>query len=223
MRWDSEAIVPNTSELLPEPETPVNTVSRRLGISMLTSRRLLTRDPCTAMRSWLSAVCPALMLPPLLAGASPSGDFEDADHIAGGITQRTIAHSVGLIGGLLNDLDIAGLQTLESSIEVLGCQVDAGIGAFGHHFGDRAFFLFGGAGRDRRRRQHDGGVRLPGRPDCQPMQPVVFDVVAHLESERVAVEAQGGFMIVMRKERVVNCQFHVAYATEFRLAALLYS
>ena len=32
MRWDSAAIVANTSELLPEPETPVNTVSRRFAI-----------------------------------------------------------------------------------------------------------------------------------------------------------------------------------------------
>src|SRR6187402_81486 len=38
-------MVPNTRELLPEPETPVNTVSRRFGISMLTSLRLLTRAP----------------------------------------------------------------------------------------------------------------------------------------------------------------------------------
>ena len=46
----------NTSELLPEPETPVNTVSRRFGISTLTSLRLFTRAPCTRIRSWLSAV-----------------------------------------------------------------------------------------------------------------------------------------------------------------------
>ena len=54
-RCDSAAIVPNTSELLPEPETPVNTVSRRFGISTLTSLRLFTRAPCTRIRSWLSA------------------------------------------------------------------------------------------------------------------------------------------------------------------------
>src|SRR4051812_47398444 len=54
-RCDSAAIVPNTSELLPEPETPVNTVSRRLGISTLTSLRLFTRAPWTRIRSWLSA------------------------------------------------------------------------------------------------------------------------------------------------------------------------
>src|SRR5213075_450581 len=48
-------MVPNTSELFPEPETPVNTVSRRFGISTLTSLRLFTRAPCTRIRSWLSA------------------------------------------------------------------------------------------------------------------------------------------------------------------------
>ena len=37
---DTAAIVANTSELLPEPETPVNTVSRRFGISMLTSNSM---------------------------------------------------------------------------------------------------------------------------------------------------------------------------------------
>ena len=58
-RCDSAAIVPNTSELLPEPETPVNTVSRRFGISTLTSLRLFTRAPCTRIRSWLSAACGA--------------------------------------------------------------------------------------------------------------------------------------------------------------------
>src|SRR5687768_18460887 len=57
MRWDSAAIVPNTRELFPEPDTPVNTVSRRLGISTLTSLRLFTRAPTTRIRSWLSAAC----------------------------------------------------------------------------------------------------------------------------------------------------------------------
>ena len=59
IRCDSAAIVPNTSELLPEPETPVNTVSRRFGISTLMSLRLFTRAPCTRIRSWLSATCGA--------------------------------------------------------------------------------------------------------------------------------------------------------------------
>ena len=54
-RWDSAAIVSNTSELLPDPETPVNTVNRRLGNSMSTSLRLFSRAPVTRIRSWLSA------------------------------------------------------------------------------------------------------------------------------------------------------------------------
>src|SRR5260370_15121440 len=54
-RCDSAAIVPNTRELLPEPETPVNTVSCRFGSSTLTSFRLFTRAPCTRIRSWLPA------------------------------------------------------------------------------------------------------------------------------------------------------------------------
>ena len=56
IRCDSAAIVPNTSELLPEPETPVNTVSRRFGRSTFTSLRLFSRAPCTRITSWLSAV-----------------------------------------------------------------------------------------------------------------------------------------------------------------------
>jgi hypothetical protein len=48
-------MVPNTSDDLPDPETPVNTVSRRLGISMLTSLRLFSRAPWTRIRFWLSA------------------------------------------------------------------------------------------------------------------------------------------------------------------------
>src|SRR5690349_18637399 len=52
-------MVSNTSELLPDPETPVNAVSRRLGSSTLTSLRLFSRAPCTRMRSWLSAACTA--------------------------------------------------------------------------------------------------------------------------------------------------------------------
>src|SRR6187200_1054627 len=56
-RCDSAAIVPNTSELFPDPDTPVNTVRRRFGISTLTSCRLFTRAPCTRIRSWLSAAC----------------------------------------------------------------------------------------------------------------------------------------------------------------------
>ena len=51
IRDASAAIVPNTSELLPEPLTPVKTVSRRFGSSTSTFLRLFSRAPCTRMRS----------------------------------------------------------------------------------------------------------------------------------------------------------------------------
>jgi hypothetical protein len=54
-RRDSAAMVPKTSDDLPEPETPVKTVSRRLGMSTQTSARLFSRAPRTSMVSWLSA------------------------------------------------------------------------------------------------------------------------------------------------------------------------
>jgi hypothetical protein len=55
IRCDSAAMVAKTSELLPEPETPVKTVSRRLGSSTLTSFRLFSLAPCTRIRSCWSA------------------------------------------------------------------------------------------------------------------------------------------------------------------------
>ena len=48
-RCDSAATVPNTRELLPDPETPVNAVRRRFGMSRLTLRRLFSRAPRTSM------------------------------------------------------------------------------------------------------------------------------------------------------------------------------
>ncbi|GAA3139276.1 hypothetical protein GCM10017687_64900 [Streptomyces echinatus] len=65
-RCDSAAMVSKTSELLPEPETPVNTVSRRLGISTLMSLRLFSRAPCTRISSWLSAMCAGSAAAPFL-------------------------------------------------------------------------------------------------------------------------------------------------------------
>ena len=62
-RCDSAAIVPNTRELLPEPETPVNTVSQRFGISTLMSLRLFTRAPRTRINSWLVVLALLIVSP----------------------------------------------------------------------------------------------------------------------------------------------------------------
>ena len=50
-RCDSAAIVLTTRELFPDPDTPVNTVNRRFGISTHTSLRLFSRAPETRIRS----------------------------------------------------------------------------------------------------------------------------------------------------------------------------
>ena len=50
-RWDSAAMVSKTKEDLPEPDTPVKTVSWRLGIDREISRRLFSRAPVTLMNS----------------------------------------------------------------------------------------------------------------------------------------------------------------------------
>src|SRR5882724_9260897 len=97
-RCDSAAIVSNTRELLPEPETPVNTVSRRFGISTLTSLRLFSRAPCTRIRSWLSAAWSSgdrLVLVVVLLIVS--AQLLDTDHVAGGITQGAVANPVRLL------------------------------------------------------------------------------------------------------------------------------
>src|SRR4051794_13911411 len=84
-RCDSAAIVSKTSELLPEPDTPVNTVSRRFGISTLTSLRLFTRAPCTRIRSWRSAGASVFVLVALLIVSPCSLVLDQSQHVAVGI------------------------------------------------------------------------------------------------------------------------------------------
>jgi hypothetical protein len=83
--WDSAAMVWKTSELLPEPETPVKTVRRRLGMSTDTFFRLFSRAPLTRMRSWLSAVCTGLSSSAGCGSCSQPGRAgrSRADHRAG--------------------------------------------------------------------------------------------------------------------------------------------
>src|SRR3982074_1089126 len=98
-------MVPNTSELLPEPETPVNTVSRRFGSSTLTSLRLFTRAPCTRIRSLRSATCNA-------------GDCEPAFLalliVSPSVGRAAFAVSVGVAW-----LDLARLRTPDGSAQLL--------------------------------------------------------------------------------------------------------
>src|SRR5918998_3531336 len=216
-RCDSAAMVSNTSELLPEPETPVNAVSRRFGISMPTSLRLFSRAPCTRISSWLSATCGAgdrvsvlvLIVPPICrAGPSGSTQLLYANHVARGVAEGAVANAVGLIGRLLDDLGDAVLQPREGAVEVGGGQEDAGVGALGHHLGDGATLGVGGAGVGARRVQDDGRAGLAGRADRDPAHPAVPDVAPDLEAQSVSVEGQGGVRVVVREEARVDGYVH---------------
>src|SRR4051812_13466267 len=200
-RCDSAAIVPNTSELLPEPETPVNTVRRRFGISTLTSLRLFTRAPCTRIRSCVSAACSdgvsvsvavLIVLPCARKSVQyGSAQFLDPDQVARGIAKGAVPDAVRLLGRLLDDLGVAGLQASEGVVEVLGGEVDGGVGALGHHLGDDAALVLGDARVGGRRVQDDGRAGLADGADRDPVHPVVADLVPDLEAERVAVEGEG--------------------------------
>src|SRR4051812_36082991 len=103
-RRDSAAMVPKTSELLPDPETPVNTVSRRFGISTLTSFRLFTRAPVTRIRSWLSAACMRRVAPSVVrqGGEGLLGVLVPAhalDRVLPAATHVVVRGHVGLVAG----------------------------------------------------------------------------------------------------------------------------
>src|SRR5687768_10768136 len=101
-------MVPNTSELLPEPETPVNTVSRRFGISTLTSLRLLTRAPTTRITSWRSGASASRVPGVFVALAIRSALLLDSDHVPGGVAHGTVTQAVRLLHGLLHDVGVGG-------------------------------------------------------------------------------------------------------------------
>src|SRR6266545_913671 len=162
----------------------------------------------TLALTWI-AVIPGLSA----KSADGSAQLLDADQVARGIAEGAVADPVRLLGRLLDDLGVAGLQPLEGADEVGGGQVDAGVGALGHHLGDGAALVVGDAGGGGRRIQDDGRAGLVGRADRDPVHPAVFDVVADLEAEGVAVEGQGGVRVVVREEARENGEVHGGHAS----------
>ena len=83
-RCDSAAIVSKTSELLPDPETPVNTVNRRFGMSRLTSRRLFSRAPRTSIapQSVASAQPTAFLMSSAIRASTFGVSFVTANSVA---------------------------------------------------------------------------------------------------------------------------------------------
>src|SRR5262245_19498664 len=146
---------------------------------------------------------------------SPDGSAQllDADQVARWIAEGAVANPVRLLGRLLDDLGVAGLQPLEGAVEVGGGQQDAGVGALGHHLGDGAALVLGDSGAGGRRVQDDGRVGLLGGADGDPVHPFVSDVVADLEAEGIAIKGQGGLRVVLREEARENGDVHGGHAS----------
>src|SRR3990172_2131595 len=175
---------------------------------------LLLADSCVAFVVVLLAdFCVALfaLIVPSRAGSRcppqpshRSGQLVGADQVARGIAEGTVANAVRLLGRLLDDLGVAGLQPLEDPVEVRGGQQDHGVGALGHHLGDGAALFVGDAGVGGWRMEDDGRAGLAGRTDRDPSHPLVSDVIADLEAESVAIEGQGGLRVAVWEEAGVN-------------------
>src|SRR5688500_14859789 len=123
-------MVLNTSDDLPDPDTPVKTVSRRFGSSMLTSLRLFSRAPWTRIRSWLSAEGVAMAQMNIRDVVRPgSACLLDAELVAGRVAERAVADAVRLVHRLLDHLGAPGLDGVEGVADVGRRQVDAEVGA----------------------------------------------------------------------------------------------
>src|SRR5687767_12536729 len=206
-RCDSAAIVSNTSELLPEPETPVNTVRRRFGIATLTSLRLFSRAPSTRIRSCASATCSGPERVSVRVDMT-SVHLLDADEVARGIAEGAVPHPPRLLGRLLDDFGAACLHLLERAVEIGRGEQNPAVGALRHHLGDRAAFVVGDARIGGRRREQDRRAGLVWVTDRDPAHLALADVVADLEAEHVAIEGEGLLRVVVREERGVNGDIH---------------
>src|SRR5450755_36943 len=108
-----------------------------------------------------------------------SAPFVDADQVARGIAEGAVANPVRLLGRLLDDLGVSGLQPREGAVEVGGGQDDVGVAALRHHLDDGAALIVGDAAPgERRRLQDDRRAGLVGGADRDPAHPAISAVVA---------------------------------------------
>src|SRR5919204_857382 len=104
------------------------------GSASLMSLRILLKvsprqSPSSAIRLSISPDADSFM-------SSSSAQLLDTDEVARGIADRAVANPPRLLGWLLGDLGVAGLQPLERAVEVGGGQEEAGLRGFGPHLGD---------------------------------------------------------------------------------------
>lgn len=131
-----------------------------------------------------------------------------------GVTESAVTHPVVLVDGLLDDIRARRLETVEEAVEVVGGQRYGGVHALGDEFQDGAALLVGDTRVGGGRVQHEGGAGLAHRPDGDPAQLLVADIVADLEAQDVAVETQSGLGIGVRQEGMVNGDAHIPHARQ---------
>src|SRR5580693_3448909 len=96
-RWDSLAMVSNTIDDFPDPETPVKIVILRLGMRSETFFKLFSRAPRISMYSWGTN---SLLIRSLVQFQSCSGVGQDLFHLGGaGHVERCHPASVRTTGG----------------------------------------------------------------------------------------------------------------------------
>ncbi len=178
-------------------------VAAGLGVTTMPGLALRVHRP-RGDRGDRAARAPARLRRDLRRAAGPAGDGRaggrarrgrrsargrliHAHHVARGVAHREVLRAPELLGRLLHDLRARVADLREGGVEVAGLEMDTGQRALGDEAGDGV--EVGGAAVEVVR-QHDRDVRLGGRADRDPAKAFIGDVVAHVEAERVAVEAQ---------------------------------
>src|SRR5713226_8605299 len=188
-------MVPNTSELLPEPETRVNTVSRRFGISTLMSLRLFTRAPWTRIRSWGSELTSLEaargLCRPGWSGRCLTGELpllEDPDRVAEGVADAQVG-AVEVVGGLLGEVgDAPRLEGLVQTPDVVRLEHEPAQRALRDQLAE---LRGGGFVMHRRARLLEGDLGDVARDaHRQPAVGTLLDILALLQPELVDVEVK---------------------------------
>ena len=119
----------------------------------------------------------------------------DAKPVARGVAHGGVADAPGLLGRLLQHLDSGrGGDLVEGRVEVVGAEVDRVQLTLGENGREGVPVLLGAARV--RLRQYDRDLGLAVGDEGDPAEAAEGDLVAHLQPEGVAVEAESGIGVV---------------------------
>ena len=151
---------------------------------------------------------------------APGSGLRDPHEVARRVAERAVAGAPGLRHRLLQHLGAGGPDRLERGVEVVGAE-DRGLERALRHEREQRVAL-GLRATAVRLEQHDVDV-LPGAPTVTQRKPSDGDVVADLEAEGVAVEAERGVGVVDGDEHGGDGDCHAATVGAPPRAALLRS